>query len=571
VKRLNNALRLSVLPLGVLPLFARILVAFVLVVVPIYLTSFLLYQSGIQTIRERLLDAEAQQAREGLANLEHEIRRVQAVMIQFSSNYQLRKLGLESTINLGWDNVDSLRTLQENLLLLAGISPLVGASSVWLPHWGRSVTPWGLDLRAGSPWSRVPSLVELVDQTDGFTVNLAYPTNHETSGLQFVITTSFVGKRLVDSLRPLVRFPGGLAYLKAGAGGVLIGEGLTDEIRGLSLPGGTTPVVLQGRNFLATVQVSASFALSLVLLAPEGQLLGPLGYLSAWFAALTVLTLALGVLFALWLTASIEQPLKALMDGLSRVEAGDLKVALNTTRTDEIGFLYHQFDRMVASLDSTMTRLVEQETLIRQAELKQLQYQINPHFLYNSIYHMYRMARAEDFEGIGSYSLHLGAYFEFLTRGGGATNTLEAEAVHARNYMEIQRVRFGGRIRPEIAGPSAWAGGLPVPRLLLQPLLENAYNHGLADQVAGGVVRLIISDLDHSVEVTVEDNGTRLGEGTLDRLRTQLTLAPESPVSGLSNIHRRLVLQFGAGAGLCLTRSSLGGLAVTFRIAREEG
>jgi two-component system, sensor histidine kinase YesM len=573
--------RLHIPALPSLPLFAKIFLAFVLVVVPIYLVSFFLYQTGIEAVRERLLEAEAQQARVGLQNLEREVLRVQDVMLHFTDNYQLRKLALESTVNLGWDNVEAIRTLQGSLFILSAMSPLVETCSVWLPYMGRVITPLDVLPRPGLGGRGLSVKSGILSQGDGFSLDLAYPANHETSGLQFLVSTSFTGNKLRDYLATIARFPGGSAFMAVGPERTLIGDSVTAELRetvgaarAVRAANGENPRnqfrrTIGGRTSLVTYIESERFDLAILLVTPEDKVLGPLVYLSTWFVFLTVLTLVLILIFALWLTAFIERPLHTLIDGLTRVEGGDLKVSLTTVRQDEFGFLYSHFDRMVASLDSTMTRLVEQETLVRQAELKQLQYQINPHFLYNSIYHIYRMARAEDYEGITDYSLHLGSYFEFVTRSGDDMTSLGEEVNHARNYMEIQRTRFSGRIVPEIRDPSPRAAAIRVPRLILQPLLENAYNHGLADKSAEGRLRLLFGEEEGRVSVLVEDNGDGLDDETLEGIRRSLRAADEGATvsfTGLINIHRRLTLQFGPSSSLSVGRSALGGFAVGFTI-----
>ncbi|MEI8093726.1 MAG: histidine kinase [Spirochaetales bacterium] len=551
-------------------------------VVPIYLVSFFLYQSGIQIVRERLFEAEAQQARIGLQNLEQEVARVQAVMLRFTDNYPLRKLALESTINLGWDNVEAIRTLQESLYLLSVMSPLVDESSVWLPYLGRTITPFEVLPRPAKNPVYAP-IPDLVNETRGFSLQLSYPVNHETSGLQFLVNTLFSGEKLQNYLEALVRFPGSVASLihgpqervyssKGVAENPSMAIFLKNTVRNSRLY--QSRQVIQDKMYLVTQIKAKKSDLRILLITPEEQILGPLTSLSAWFLFLTVLTLALVTVFAFWLTSSIERPLKALIEGLTKVELGDLKVNLFTTRRDEFGFLYRHFDQMVASLDTTMTRLVEQEILVQQAELKQLQYQINPHFLYNSIYHMYRMARADDFECIADYALHLGSYFEFITRGGSNTVTLGEEAIHTRNYCEIQRIRFAGRIEPEIAQPSTQSAKILVPRLILQPLLENAYNHGLANSRSGGLLRLNFEDSKDFVVISVEDNGEELADTTLETLQTRLAEADEgrtTTFSGIVNIHRRLTLQFGYASALRLSRSSLGGLKVCFQIPVPKG
>jgi len=163
---------------------------------------------------------------------------------------------------------------------------------------------------------------------------------------------------------------------------------------------------------------------------------------------------------------------------------------------------------------------------------------------------------------------------------------------HGRNYLAVQRARFSDRIAVEIASLPESLADLRVPKLILQPLLENAYNHGLKDTLRGGLVRLRFEDAGTAALIVVEDSGrsgTGSGPGSgpdsgsgsdagmLDRTVAELSqelrnadLAGDGESSGLRNIHRRLHLRFGAFSGLRFDRSDLGGLKVCILIPLEE-
>jgi two-component system sensor histidine kinase YesM len=328
-----------------------------------------------------------------------------------------------------------------------------------------------------------------------------------------------------------------------------------------------------GSPWLMTAARVPSFSAWVLGASPALEVFGPLLGYRTWFWVLTGLTVALGGLFAAWISAAVRRPVVRLMEGFTKVEAGDLAVELAKQRDDEFGYLYDHFNAMVRSLDATMRRCVEQESLARHAELAQLQSQINPHFLYNSIYHIYRMAKSEDYESIERYALHLGSYYEFVTRSATDETYLEEEARHARNYVEVQRTRFRDRIRVDIADVPESICRLRVPRLIVQPLVENAYNHGLKETTADGVLLVRYLELGSVGGVTVEDNGRSLSDAELEKLARLISQADRgdgSPVSGIVNIHRRLRLRFGPSSGVRVERSSLGGLKVTLLVPLPE-
>ena len=201
--------------------------------------------------------------------------------------------------------------------------------------------------------------------------------------------------------------------------------------------------------------------------------------------------------------------------------------------------------------------------------MKQLQAQINPHFLYNSFFILSRRIHKEDIEGAEALSNHLGNYFKYLSRDQSDDISLSDEVAHARSYAAIQGERFVARMRIEFGTlPDAW-GTYRVPRLIIQPLLENAFKYGLENKSENGLLRISFSVCNSGLHITVEDNG----ENKVDLAALQQSLDEVNPdiISGMSNIHRRLQIYFHGQGGLSIARSELGGMAVTILLPDIRG
>jgi two-component system sensor histidine kinase YesM len=209
----------------------------------------------------------------------------------------------------------------------------------------------------------------------------------------------------------------------------------------------------------------------------------------------------------------------------------------------------------------------EKNFRLQLSELRQLQSQINPHFLYNSFYIVYRMAKMGDHEQIMAFAKYLGDYFRFITRSDSDTVAFGQEVDHVRNYIEIQTVRFSKRISVRFDELPEPARQIPIPRLILQPIVENAYKYALEDKVMDGELRVSFKLTAGSVFLTVEDNGDSLDEESLNELRRQLNQgATPAETTGLVNISRRLELMYGDRSGIRVDRSELGGLLVRVEI-----
>ncbi|MBO9599869.1 MAG: histidine kinase, partial [Cohnella sp.] len=212
----------------------------------------------------------------------------------------------------------------------------------------------------------------------------------------------------------------------------------------------------------------------------------------------------------------------------------------------------------------------EEQLRLQQAELKQLQAQINPHFLYNTYFILYRLAKLQDNESIAQFSQYLGEYFQYITRNGVDNVSLEMEFRHAQTYAQIQNIRFKNRIRVEFEELREPYRSILVPQLILQPLLENAYMHGLEARRKAGLIRVAVGEENGMIRITVEDNGDKLTDEKLASLQASLLVqGAEHEYTGLLNVNRRLQLRFGSEYGVHVRRGELGGLSVTLSMRAQ--
>ncbi len=205
--------------------------------------------------------------------------------------------------------------------------------------------------------------------------------------------------------------------------------------------------------------------------------------------------------------------------------------------------------------------------------MKQLQTQINPHFLYNSLFIINTMAKVGD-DHLIEFSRLLGEYYQFITRNGSDMVPLRADVKHAQTYAAIQQMRFSKRLSVDFPDCPEPFADLPVPRLILQPILENAFEHGVSKRTKEGKIRVRYFCDNDILQILVEDNGQDLTDEQITQLSvTTADNSDTAEITGMMNIHRRLVLVYGSGSGLQIGRSEMGGLCVTLTIhsRKEEG
>ncbi|WP_242856202.1 sensor histidine kinase [Ruminiclostridium josui] len=259
-----------------------------------------------------------------------------------------------------------------------------------------------------------------------------------------------------------------------------------------------------------------------------------------------------------------------LVKAFRKVENGDLKVTINHDSNNEFGYLFKSFNDMVKNLNMLIDQVYNQKILMQKAELKHLQSQINPHFLYNSFFMINTMARIGD-ENLVPFTKHLGEYFRFVTRNSMDNIPLEEEINHAKVYTEIQLMRFSKRLQIHFGECPPMYKDLKVPRLILQPIIENAFEHGLEKKKNGGLLLVNFEGNENELRIIVEDNGCDITDNELEKLQDLLEdNEKEIETTGTLNIHRRIRLVFGEESGLIISRSVIGGLKAVLKIVLQK-
>jgi len=254
------------------------------------------------------------------------------------------------------------------------------------------------------------------------------------------------------------------------------------------------------------------------------------------------------------------------------VEAGDLEIKIEHKHDDEFRYIYRRFNAMLDKINLLINQVFTQRILTQKAELKQLQSQVNPHFLYNCFFILYNIAYAEGCDTVARFANQLGNYFQLITRSAKDEVPLSREVEHARVYTEIQTMRFSNRISVQFEELPECYAGLIVPRLILQPVIENAYEHGLARVKAGGWIHISFHPFDGRLCIRVEDNGEGLEAQEFQRLRDVFdNKIQECEATGMINIHRRLQIRFGAESKLAISGGEAGGTKVEIIIRLQEG
>ena len=250
---------------------------------------------------------------------------------------------------------------------------------------------------------------------------------------------------------------------------------------------------------------------------------------------------ALGVcLIGIWFVLRLWiKPLRDLQATILKVGSGHSDLRANETGSPELVDLARQFNIMLDRIDQLMIAVKEEEQNVRRYELQALSSQINPHFLYNTLDTIVWMAEFNDSKRVVEVTKSLAKYFRLALNQGHEQISLKDEIDHVRQYLFIQKQRYGEKLQYEIDELSAY-DNYQIPKLILQPLVENAIYHGIKEMNRQGMIRVSVSENDTQLIVSIYDNG----RGFVASETTNATLVRLGGV-GLKNVDQRLQLQFG--------------------------
>lgn len=289
-----------------------------------------------------------------------------------------------------------------------------------------------------------------------------------------------------------------------------------------------------------------------------------------------VLVIMLCAIAVVWgasrLSNGITRPLSDMMEQMERMERGELKVNIAVDSDDEIGVLAKKFNTMSRSLQSYIDRYYVARMKQGEAELKALKAQISPHYLNNTLEVIRMQAVSEDAPVAAHMIELLGQQMEYALSDA-TVISLHGELDLVRSYVALLNFRYNNKIQLDIQEKNF--GGFEIPKLSLQPLVENSYKHGLKTKPGMGLVQITVEAVDNDLEITVLDNGTGMSPAVLTALQKQLqgTAKPRTENQtggvGLKNVHDRLKSLYGEGYGLTVSSWPGIGTAVCLKLPKR--
>jgi two-component system sensor histidine kinase YesM len=354
------------------------------------------------------------------------------------------------------------------------------------------------------------------------------------------------------------------------------------DVREMQLQGSGSLISGNQVKNLLTFSRSDTLKWHFVTSIPYDELMRGTDYIGRTIQYTTIVFMIIAYVLSIGFATSLVKPIKQLHENIKRVEIGDFSSRVIVNSKDEIGMLSHGFNKM----EDRLSRLLEEiyfsklkaaELSLRQkdTELKMLQAQINPHFLYNSLETIRGMALEKDMDEISVMAASLARLLRYNVKEQSPQVTVRQEIEIGEIYLRIQKFRFEEKLVYQFDIPD-WAMDQKIAKFTLQPLIENSIVHGLEPRA--GVTTIMVSaeksDQPNTFILRVSDTGPGIPPNKLAQLVHGLDNQDEMELTtgqhiGIMNVHRRIRFIFGETYGLFIESQPEAGTTVGIRLPLE--
>lgn len=564
-------------------IFKKIMAAFLAALLPLLAITWMIIERGSDTIRSEVSLSVLNTTQFYMDSLDKEADRISRYLPNYVMDQDLMEVASTGNEMSSYDRSRNILDVQRRLELMKNSSPFIREAKAYIPLIGRTVLSNSyetfLDDEEYKAMQHNAKLYEepFIYWRDRLFITMQYPINTSREPL-YLIGVELSTAKIKETLAQIGRMRGGHTALFNLDRGWSIESGAdTDwlkEMKAFAVEkkealsnSGYETIHYKDQRYLAVYQYSELWNAYSITCIPEETALGSLQVYRTLFWWACALAAFIVLFFTYFLLRFIYRPLMKLVHSFRRVQQNRLEPIVIDRGADEFGYLYEAFNDTVRYLKTLIEENYEGQIRNQRSELKRLQSQINPHFLYNCFFVLCRLIKSEgQKEKAYQFCLYIGQYFQFITRNDEDDIPLSLELEHSRTYVEMQSICYGEKIDVlfEDDGPE-----LTVPRLILQPIIENAYKHALGNMLEPGELwvhgRLEGSDF----SIYVEDNGRSITDEGIELLRKKLLHSTNriEETTGILNVHRRIQLRYGADYGLTVSRSELGGLQVRIKLS----
>lgn len=325
-----------------------------------------------------------------------------------------------------------------------------------------------------------------------------------------------------------------------------------------------------GESKLYTMSKSKRTGWTVVGAAYTSELLKNNEQAQMWYLLVASILLLAVIGISGIISREITKPIRSLRDSMRKVQNGQFDTHVEVITENEIGSLGRSFNLMTSEIRALMEQNVYEQKQKRKSELKALQAQINPHFLYNTLDSIIWMSEAGENDEVVEMTSALARLLRQSISNDQEEVELEKEIEYVKNYLTIQKMRYKDKLEffiyvdPRVAH-------VPVIKLVLQPLVENAIYHGIKYKETKGNLKIYAKPVDGRVEIVVADDGIGMDEDVMEHIFDEHWKEQKRNGVGVPNVQKRLQLQYGSEYGIRYESVKGAGTKVVITIPTDGG
>ncbi|NOV02562.1 sensor histidine kinase [Paenibacillus planticolens] len=558
-----------------LNIFSKILIMLVLLLIPIVLLYSYTNRITNNVVQDQIQSSNLNQLSFFMHQLDTDVERLAMSPVILGSDPYMREY-INRSDSPNYDVLKEQSRIIQKLSLQSVSSGWVNELTVAIPK-GKQVLSSSIFVNGTDvwPWHRAIQRTWTYEEREGdkgvgsFIREISEPIRAQTVDQANVLyQVRFSVQNMVQLLDVYKQDKRSDPFFMNGQQGLIVNSSsnskfittVRDQLIGQSLQGsGQVQFKIDQQQYLISYVKSAQLGWYLVDYVPVEKILSPITMTRKLFYISIGLLLVMSVLASFLLYRNVQIPIGKMIQSVQKVKRGDLSARINYSAKNEFDFLIQRFNEMAEQIQVLVEDVYAEKIRSREATLKQLQSQIHPHFLYNSLFFIINSAEMEDKESVVAMAQNLAEFYRYTTRVEKQAVRLGDELDLVGHYLNIQHLRIH-RLKYDISVPDEMLDEW-VPRLILQPLVENAIIHGIERSAEGDRIAITGEQDEYWNRIIIEDNGAGLDEAGLIQLLQQL----HSPMSddigcGTWNVHHRLYYQFGEGSGLTFYPGDQGGL-----------
>lgn len=285
---------------------------------------------------------------------------------------------------------------------------------------------------------------------------------------------------------------------------------------------------------------------------------------------ISIVVFILSVVFSILCTSTVTAPIQRLVDKMNSASAGKLDISVSYSSNDELAVLYNQFNLMMQKIQTLLNDIYEEQNAKQKMEVQLLQSQINPHFLYNTLNTIKSLIELDMKETAVKAVSAMSTFYRNSLSKGQFIIPLRQELILTEQYLYIQNLRYMDFVDYEITYESSWEDhGAEIPKLTIQPVVENIFVHGLTNQMCH--IHLNVSIKNNTIYISISDNGSGIPREKLTELNRSIRDFKTARYSfGLPSINHRISLLYGENYGLTIKSSPENGTTVTIAIPDKK-